>query len=55
MSLEIDELQIQVPEITLADFMQVKERHKPTVNEADLELLKKFEEEFGVSGEITKM
>ena len=48
-------MQIQVPKITLADFEEVKKRHKPTVNEADLERLKKFEEEFGVSGEITEM
>ena len=53
MSLEIDDLQIQVQDITLADFDKVKNRHKPTVNEVDLERLKKFKEEFGVGDEET--
>ena len=51
MSLEIDDLQIQVPKITLEDFDKVKDRHKPTVNKGDLKKLKMFNEEFGVEGE----
>ncbi|XP_030966656.1 protein SUPPRESSOR OF K(+) TRANSPORT GROWTH DEFECT 1-like [Quercus lobata] len=43
--------EIQVPKIKLAHFKEVRERHKPTVNEADLELLVKFKEEFGVEDE----
>ena len=49
MSLEIDDLQIQVPEVTSDDFEKVKEKHKRTVTEADLNLLKKFDNEFGAT------
>nr|POE99054.1 protein suppressor of k(+) transport growth defect 1 [Quercus suber] len=38
---------IQVPKITLDDFKKVSKRHKRTVNEADLNLLEKFDNEFG--------
>ena len=51
MSLEIDDLQIQVPKITLADFEGVRYRHKPTVNDDGLKELEKFKDEFGVEGE----
>ena len=52
MSLEIDDLQIQVPKITLADFEDVRYRHKRTVNDDDLKLLEEFKNKFGVSGEM---
>uniref|UniRef100_A0A7N2LJV8 AAA+ ATPase domain-containing protein n=1 Tax=Quercus lobata TaxID=97700 RepID=A0A7N2LJV8_QUELO len=44
--------EIQVPKIEFEHFRKVRERHKPTVDKKDLEKLKEFKEEFGVSGEM---
>ena len=42
--------QIQPPPITRADFDKVLARQKPTVSKADLEVHKRFTEEFGEEG-----
>lgn len=38
------------PELTIKDFLRAVERAKPTVNEKDLEMHRKFTEEFGQEG-----
>ncbi|KAK7852667.1 protein suppressor of k(+) transport growth defect 1 [Quercus suber] len=48
---EKQDSKIQVPKITLEYFKEVKKRHKPTVQAAVLDELKKFKKEFGVDAE----
>ena len=50
LSLGIDDLQIQLPSNTKADFDNVLATQKPTVSEADLKVYVKFAKEYVLYG-----
>ena len=50
MSLGIDDLQIQLPPNTKADFDSVLEKQKPTVSKAEIDACEEFTKDFGIDG-----
>ena len=50
MSLGIDDLQIQLPPNTKADFDSALEKQKPTVSKAEIDACEKFTKDFGIDG-----